>query len=261
MTQPNGNTPAIRQQATPATRVAVDPTAPIRDLDQTYRLAQALAGSSLLPQALRGKTNDVLVTMLYGQELGLAPMQAIQAIYVVNGRPTMAGQLWLAKARAAGHRVEVLEHTQDKCTVKVTRGDTGETHAETFTMADAKIAKLDQKDTYRQHPRRMLLWRAVSNACTFICPEIALGFGDELDREPAAPEPARPTLADVAAHRDDPVDAEIVHTTGEPVDDASVRDQVLTIAAEHTGDQLPVEDPPAEPDWLDEPAPTARGRR
>jgi hypothetical protein len=119
--------------------------------------------------------------VLYGQDLGLSPMQSVQGIYVVKGKPQMAAQTWLALARRAGHRVTVLEHTNETCTVEVIRGDTGEKHAETFTIEDAKRAKLAGKDVWQSYPRRMLLARAVSDCCRFICPEIALGFYAEGD--------------------------------------------------------------------------------
>ena len=202
-------------------------------LDEAYRMAQALAQSSLLPQPLRNKPSDVLVTILYGQEIGLSAMQALQSIYVVNGRPTMSGQLWLAKVRQAGHRVE-LTADEKKATCTITRGDTGETHTETFTIEQAKAAKLDGKDVWKQYPKRMLGWRAVSHCATVACPEVALGFElteAVLDEQHAG----KPTLAEVAAERDQHVDK----TTGEVhdaevVDDEQIRAQVADIERQHT---------------------------
>ncbi|MBP2331275.1 hypothetical protein JOF56_011660 [Kibdelosporangium banguiense] len=170
------------------------------DFDTAFRLAKNLAVSSLIPKDLRGKPSDVLVILMYGQELGLAPMQAMQGVYVVNGRPSLAGQTWLALARKAGHRITVLENDAQHATVKVTRGDTGESHTETYTIEQAKRAGLTKKDIWQNHPERMLMWRATGRACTFLCPEIALGF---TDAEPGELEPERPTLATVVAERTD----------------------------------------------------------
>ena len=50
---------------------------PLNGLDEAFRLAKNLAVASVLPDSLRGKPSDVLAIVLYGQELGLAPMQAI----------------------------------------------------------------------------------------------------------------------------------------------------------------------------------------
>lgn len=171
------------------------------DLDQVMRLSKTMAVSSLLPQPLRGKPADVLVAIMYGQEIGLQPMQSIQSIYVVNGRPTISAQLWVALARRAGHKIRVREETDESCTVEVERADDpGRPTVVTYTLEQAKKARLNGKDVWQQHPAAMLYARAVSTACRRACPEIALGFGDELERE--QPE-TKPTLAQVAAERTD----------------------------------------------------------
>lgn len=180
-------------------------------LDEAYRLSQNLSLASIIPKSLVGKTPDVLGIILYGQELGLAPMQALQGIYVVNGRPTLAAQTWLALLRREHHQAQVTEHTELSCTVKLTRGDTGETHTETFTFAEATKAGLTGKDVWKQHPKRMLLARAVSNAARFLCPEIALGFyaeGDDFADAP--PDTIAEQIIRPADAPEEPVDAEVV---------------------------------------------------
>ncbi|MFF4417526.1 hypothetical protein ACFYY8_33795 [Streptosporangium sp. NPDC001559] len=237
----NHNSPA-RAQAAP-TKVSVPLAKPLSSLDQVWRLAGNLGQSSLLPASLtkNPKTTQANVTLilLYGAELGLAPMQSIQEIYVVNGRPQISGRLWLAKVREAGHRVEKIEHTAEVCTIKITRGDTGEDWEETFTIEDARRAKLLSKDTYQQHPKRMLLWRAVANCATAICPEVAMGFGAELP-EPDQPNPAPEVALAVAvdartrstpAEPEDTVDADLVED--EPSEE-ELRQELLELAAQHT---------------------------
>ncbi len=256
----------MTEVATTQSRVPVNVGVPLHGLDEAYRLSQNLALASILPQALRGKPADVLAILLYGQELGLAPMQAVQGIYVVNGRPQLAAQTWLALIRRAGHRAEVLEHTVETCTVKIVRGDSGEEHTETFDMQDAKLAGLAGKETYKQHPKRMVLSRAVANACKFVCPEVALGFyGEgELD-EPAPTVVASPTLAQAQQQRTAAPKAGEV--TGQVIDDeveaARRREEVTALEQQHTAPAAEVEDPPDEPLWPDvtEPGNASGGTR
>ena len=250
----NNNLPA--QQKAP---VAL--SRPLTDIDQAWRMANALSKSSLLPSDLRNKASDVLAMILYGQDLGLSPMQAIQGIYVVKGKPQMSAQTWIALTRRAGHRLSVLEHTVEKCTVEITRGDTGEKHAETSTIADAETARLTGPDSmYTKYPKRMLLARAVTNCCRFICPEIALGFGAEGEyEEPAAsPEQALAHAVDARtpepqAAEDDVQDAEVVEDDPAQSDE-EVREELLRMAAEHQGgEQADVWPEPAEPgSWGDD---------
>lgn len=220
--------------------------APQNDLGQVMELARVMAVSSLLPADLKGKPADVLVAILYGQELGLAPMQAIQSVYVVKGRPTISAQLWVALARRAGHKVRVIEETATACTVEVHRGDDPKHPTKvTYTIEQAKTAGLMSNANWKNHPHAMLYARAVSTACRRACPEIALGFGDETDREPV---PAAPSLAQVAAEREDkpepePIDAEPVEDPAEPTADEVA--ELAAIAAQHTA---AADDDPTLPD-------------
>ncbi len=140
------NLPAVRQQPKPSVLLAHPPV----DIEQAWRAAGTLALTNLLPKGLYAnnpETTRANVTLIlwYGAELGLSPMQALQSIYVVEGRPQLSGQLWLAKVREASHKVTKGTHTAEECTITITRGDTGEAWTETFTIDDAKRAKLAGK--------------------------------------------------------------------------------------------------------------------
>jgi hypothetical protein len=88
----------------------------------------------------------------------------------------------------------------------------------------------------------MLLWRAVSNCATIICPEVAMGFGSELPEEVAATDTAH-ALAEVVDARTAPAEAEPVDVTDAEVveedlaaADEAARAEVLNIQDEFTGD-------------------------
>jgi hypothetical protein len=171
--------------------------APVLDLDSAYRLSQALAMASVLPDRLRGKPADVLAIMLYGQDLGMSPMQALQGIYVVKGKPQLSSQTWTALARRAGHKVRQIESTAERCVIEITTKDDPEhPHRETYTIQDAATAKLvtikedgslcarSQKGEplpWETNPKTMLRNRAISNGAKLACPEVALGFAIEGD--------------------------------------------------------------------------------
>jgi len=175
-------------------RVAVG--VPLEGLDEAFRLAKNLALASVLPDSLRGKPSDVLAIVLYGQELGLAPMQSIQGIYVVRGKPQLSSQTWTALARRAGHKVRWGRCDDKSATVTIVRSDDEDNpHTETFTIADAVKAGLceikdgkvlarskDNKPTpWETYTRTMLRNRAISNAGKLQCPEVAMGFAIEGD--------------------------------------------------------------------------------
>lgn len=219
MTEQQNQPPGTAVERRPQTQVALG--SPIGDLDQAYRLSQALALASILPDSLRGKPGNVLAIMLYGQDLGMSPMQAIQGIYIVKGKPQLAGTTWLSLARRAGHKVRFLEQTNERCTIEITRvDDPKHPHVETYTLADAVNANLvsikDGKPFARGskgdplpwelHTRTMIRNRAISNAAKAACPEVALGFAVEGDYD-YIPETAE---VDAPEHHGDVVDAELV---------------------------------------------------
>ncbi len=236
------NTDLATTEAT-ARGKAVSLTGPQGDFDSAYRLAKNLAMSMIIPQELRGKPADVLVIVLYGQELGLAPMQAINTIDVVKGRPSLRANLWVALARKAGHKVRVIEETATSCTVRIVRHDDPEPHIVTYTIEDAKTAGLLSNDNYRKNPKAMLYARAASTCCRRACPEVAMGFVDEYEMH--AGEQARPTLAQVAAERAD--QSAVAAPVVVEEDDAAMLAEVAAIAAE----QAPVDAEVVEDDPVD----------
>lgn len=236
MTTP-GSEVATRDEQTPAKPPApakppVQLVGPQDNLDQAYRLAQALSQSQIVPKDLRGKPSDILVITLYGQELGLPPMQAMQVIDVMNGRPSLRANLWVALARKAGHKVRIVESTEKAAVVTVIRHDDPEGPVTArYTIDDAKTAGLLTNANYAKHPKAMLYARAASTAIRQACPEVAMGFSDEyeLNEVPAPVQPGT-TLAAVVQQRTEPAPAP-------PVDDAALAEEYAQIV-EHEAETL-----------------------
>ncbi|GAM51610.1 hypothetical protein [Mycoavidus cysteinexigens] len=62
-----------------------------RSLDEVMKFAELMASSSIVPKEFIGKPGNILVAIQWGMELGLKPMQAMQNIAVINGRPSLWG--------------------------------------------------------------------------------------------------------------------------------------------------------------------------
>lgn len=148
-----------------------------RDLSEAMEFAQVMAKSDLVPKDYHGNPGNVLVAVQMGAEVGLAPMQAIQNIAVINGRPSMWGDACLALVRASG-LLEAIHESSDaeKATCIVKRK--GEAQYETtFSMEDARRAKLAEKSgPWTQYPKRMLQMRARSFALRDVFPDVLKGI-------------------------------------------------------------------------------------
>jgi len=71
--------------------------------DEMWRFAKAVAASGLAPKDMQ-KPETLLVAIEMGLEVGLTPMQAIQNIAVINGRPGLWGDAIPGLVRSSGHQ-------------------------------------------------------------------------------------------------------------------------------------------------------------
>ena len=136
-------------------------------LKEAMEYAQIIANSTMVPKNYQGKPGDILVAVQMGAELGLKPIQALQNIAVINGRPSVYGDALLALVQAHPSFEDVKEAFDEKtntafCTVKRKNQDE---YTVSFSSEDAKKAGLWGKaGPWSQYPKRMLQMRARSFA-------------------------------------------------------------------------------------------------
>lgn len=163
-------------------------------------LAKQLASTPFVG-AFRGKPGDVFGAILYGHELHLAPLQALQALDSIDGKPTLKAEALRALYFREGHRLEVVEWTDKRCTVRAERRDGLSSVDATYTMNDAQVAGLAGKKNWRTAPRQMLYARATAMAIKAVAPDIALGIdtSDAPAEQPALPAGATTTAVQITA--------------------------------------------------------------
>ena len=162
-------------------------TTPARGLalatfDDAYRFAKMVSGSDFAPKDFRGKPESCLLAIQHGSEIGLSPMQSLQNIACINGRPAIWGDAALAVVMASpvcDYVRESIEGDGDQavavCEAK-RRGYEKPTVAR-FSMADAKRAGLAGKSgPWTQYPRRMLQLRARGFALRDAFPDVLKGL-------------------------------------------------------------------------------------
>jgi len=143
---------------------------------EVSKLASMVSDTDFVPKALRNKPAAVTAAILAGREVGIPPMRALQHLHMVDGRPTMSAEQKRAQALAAGHDIVYVETTTSRCVVKGRRTGSDQWTTVTWSMDDAKAAKLDGKDNYRKHPRRMLQARATGELCDLLFPDATGGL-------------------------------------------------------------------------------------
>lgn len=133
------------------------------NLGEAMKMAEILADSSIVPKDFQGRPGNVLIACQWGAEIGLQPLQAMQSIAVINGRPSIWGDAMLGLVQGSGLLEDINEEVSEDgqvatCTVR-RRGKSPVVRQ--FTMDEAKKAGLAGKTgPWQQYPRRMLQLRA-----------------------------------------------------------------------------------------------------
>lgn len=132
------------------------------------RFADTVSQSRMVPKEYRGKPGDVMVAVMQGAEVGLKPLQSLQNIAIINGKPSIYGDAAMALVRRSSAcewiREEIQGQGQNRvaiCTTK--RVGEPEPREARFSVADAKQARLwGRSGPWTTYPQRMLQMRARS---------------------------------------------------------------------------------------------------
>lgn len=157
-------------QPSPLARVRMgDSGVQLGSMDDLWRFATMVHKSSFAPNGM-DSVEKIAIAVEYGMELGIAPMQALQGMYVVNGRPSVYGDLFLAICKSDARWDEnrfrewfTGEPYRDDYTAhcQMARLGVGNPHVESYSVADAKKGGLwERSGPWKQHPKRMLKMRA-----------------------------------------------------------------------------------------------------
>lgn len=151
-------------------------------LDEAMRFSDMLANSSMVPRAYQGKPQDILVCVQWGYEMGLAPMQALQNIAVINGKPSVYGDAAMALVQASSVCEDIEEFfegegTPNPIAVCVAKRKGRKPVVAKFSVEDAKRAGLwGKQGPWTAYPKRMMQMRARGFALRDAFPDVLKGL-------------------------------------------------------------------------------------
>lgn len=148
-----------------------------QNFEQALTFANYLADSELVPKDFKGKPGNCLVAIQWGMEIGLKPMQALQNIAVINGRPALWGDSVIALVRGSAVCEYIIEtQTDDEAVCKVKRRGEQE-QMRSFSRKDAHAAGLlGKQGPWTQYPKRMMQMRARAFALRDVFPDVLKGL-------------------------------------------------------------------------------------
>lgn len=151
-------------------------------ITEAMDFSKMLADSSMVPRAYQGKPQDIMVCVQWGYEIGLAPMQALQNIAVINGKPSVYGDAAMALVQASPVCEGVDEYIEGEGTPNpvavcvATRKGRKPVTAK-FSVEDAKRAGLwGKQGPWQAYPKRMLQMRARGFALRDAFPDVLKGL-------------------------------------------------------------------------------------
>ena len=186
------------------------------DFDGAFRIANVVVRAGMAPKTLQ-TVEKAMVAILHGLEVGLTPMNALQSIAVINGRPTIWGDGAIGLIRASGLMEYMDEHFEGEgnklmavCIVK-RKGEPKPVRGE-FSWSDVLRACLNTKEgPWQTYPRRMMQMRArwpLRDVFADVLKGLALKEEiEDMDRAEASEAPAQqlqrraPPPPEVAAQR------------------------------------------------------------
>lgn len=190
--------------------------------------AKALASASLLPTQYRQNPGNVLLAMELGDALGIRPIQAINAVHVIEGKPSASADLIASLVRKAGHKLRVSGDDTTATATIIRADDPDFSFAATWTVDRAKAAGLANKGVWKSYPAAMLKARAITEVARAGASDALYGViytpeelgadvdgsGDVVTRQAPAKRGGMAGLRDaVAPKAEEPVDADVVDDT------------------------------------------------
>lgn len=148
---------------------------PHMSMNDKMQYAQALAQASLLPKQYQRNPGNVLLAVELGESLGIPPIQAINTVHVIEGKPSASSGLISALVRRAGHTLRVKGDDQS-ATAEIVRSDDPDfTYSVTWDMGRARNAGVTGRDNWKKYPAAMLKARAITEVARDACQEALMG--------------------------------------------------------------------------------------
>lgn len=154
----------------------------LRNMNDLAAAVQLIVASELCPMQFKNKPKDAMIAILAGRQVGWGPIQSLQYIAVINGRPSMFGDGPVGLAHSTGkvdwirefwecggksceepNFASLNDYPNDftACWQTKRKDNSEPSKVFRFSVGDAKTAGLwGKKGPWISYPKRMLVCRA-----------------------------------------------------------------------------------------------------
>jgi hypothetical protein len=145
-------------------------------LSAAHQIGTALCQTSFAPKHFQGKPEEAAAAIMFGDEIGLTPAQALRSIYVVSGTPALYARVMVALVLSHGHDIWTDEDTPSRVTVCGRRAGRTVIETVTWTTDRARKAGYTSNRKYESDPQAMLYARASGDVARRVAPDVLAGL-------------------------------------------------------------------------------------
>lgn len=156
------------------------------EMDFQLKVAQKFIDSKAFKAA---NAEQAYVIIKAGAEMGMKPVEAMQALYCVNGSVKIYGDKMVSRITQAGYKLEYLNESEKGVMVKVTNKDgfeaTEVVSANDPVLMKSNAYKFAPKNKMRFHGVRMIASFHLPHLFTSVADEFTADFEEHQQNEPA----------------------------------------------------------------------------
>lgn len=191
--------------------------------------AEILSASNLLPRAYQKQPANVFTAMAMGEALGLKPIEAINSINVIQGKPALSAELMGAMVRRAGHKLRITctKNPPTATATLIRKDDPDAPFTVTWDEKAATRAGLWMSSpSWQKYPDQMMRARAITEVCRMGAADALSGFvytAEELGGEPQDPlafspivQPVQPKPVQATPKQPESEMVEVIEVVEEP---------------------------------------------
>lgn len=138
-------------------------------------IAKTMAQSRLIDRVQN--QDQALAKMLIARELGISPIKGLTDINIIDGKPALSANLYASFVDSRpGYDYEVLEDSDERCTIQFYKDGSPRGEPVTYSMDDARKAGLAEKTNWKKDPSSMLFARCMSRGVKRRIPGVTGGM-------------------------------------------------------------------------------------
>jgi len=137
----------------------------------------------------------VVAKIITGMEMGMMPMEAVQSLYIVNGKVSIYGVAMTKRLKEHGYEIEVVKHSVQECHLRIMKGS--KKYEMKYTLAEMVAALPPKSQAKDIAPLDKIFWFTIARFIRYHAAEVLGSSGVAYIYEEIADQEEPPTVKEV----------------------------------------------------------------